>query len=70
MLVSLGWWLLAASKVAEERPDDWKNVLDILEDVNWVFDGILAQAQTASHVAGTVGSEGDGQPLKKRARQV
>lgn len=47
VVISLGWWILAAWKVNEEKPAEWTQVIDVLRDVDWVFERLLLQARRA-----------------------
>ena len=42
VVVSLGWWLLAASKAADEKPAEWAQVEEALADVEWVLGHLLS----------------------------
>lgn len=50
IIVSLGWWLLAASKASEERPGEWEEVVNVIADVDWVFERLLMQARSSSQL--------------------
>ena len=50
-IVSLGWWVLGATKYANERPVDWQDLVTVLADVEWVLDNVLTQARGPAGVA-------------------
>ena len=45
VVISLGWWIVAAWKVYEEKPAEWTQVIAVMEDVDWVFECLLSQAR-------------------------
>ena len=64
IVVSLGWWIVAASKVAEDKPVEWQQAADVMDDVDWVFECLLTHARQAKDV----NSEGMSPPAKKSRR--
>lgn len=43
VVVSLGWWLVAAAKAGNEASAVYQEVTNAVMDVEWVFDQILIQ---------------------------
>lgn len=70
IIVSLGWLLAAASKVRTDRPNDWQDALTILEDVEWVFGNLLAQARTGVQTAQKRTASEDASPVSKKRRKA
>ena len=48
VVVSLGWWVVAASKVIDEKPAEWTQTSEAMADVDWVLGQLLAQANRSS----------------------
>ena len=48
VVVSLGWWVVAASKVIDEVPAEWTQTSEAMADVDWVLGQLLAQADGSS----------------------
>ena len=44
-IVSLGWWVIGASKCSNERPVDLQDLDMVLADVDWTLSHVLAQAR-------------------------
>ena len=70
VVVSLGWWVVAASKVIEEKPTEWTQTSEAMVDVDWVLGQLLAQADRSSRTQKRASSAAPplSSPGSKRAR--
>ena len=41
-----------AAKVSDDKPAEWQQAFDMLGDVHWVFERLLAQARQAQSPSG------------------
>ena len=57
VIASLGWWLVAASRVADEKVAEWTQVQDAVSDVEWVFERLLLLVHGIPSAQKRAGSE-------------
>ena len=70
VVVSLGWWILGASKISQENPAQWTQVLDAATDVDWVFQHLLSQASRTSPLSQKRAGVDDSSPSGKKSRNA
>ena len=70
VIVSLGWWLAAISKIKNENPREWVDIENTIVDVAWVFDGVLSHAQKVAPPTSRKRAAIDVPSVSKRPRRA